>query len=71
MAIVEIGEKIFRAPAKVENPPILKTLGKAFGKGKAQIVAPQLDALDRRADERGRQSPSHGFDFGQLWHEVD
>ncbi len=68
MRIVEIGDEIFGAPAKVENAPALKTRGEALRKGKAQIMAAKLDPRDRRADERRGQSPPHRFDFGQFGH---
>ena len=68
LAVVEIGDEIFGAPAKVENPSALKTRGKALRKGNTQIMAPQFDARDRRADERRGQSAPHRFDFGQFGH---
>ena len=68
LSIVEIGDEIFRAAAQIENASALKARSEALGKGKAQIATAEFDARDRRADQRGREAPPHGFDFGQLRH---
>jgi hypothetical protein len=68
MAVVEIGDQIFGAPAQGENAPPGEARREVFRKGKAQIASPLLDASDSCAGEHGFEAPPNRLDFGKFGH---
>ena len=57
-----------RSSASTLRPSSL--CGKCFGKRKAQILAPLLDALETIADQHREKAHAHGLDFGKLRHQT-
>ncbi|MNL81158.1 hypothetical protein D3C87_2081890 [compost metagenome] len=64
VAVVEIGDEIFRPPRQRLDAPAGQPLGETLGQGKAQIGPALLDAGEALARHGGLQPAPDGFDLG-------
>jgi hypothetical protein len=68
IAVIEIGQEIFGAPAERLDTPARQPAAEILRKGKAQIRPPLVHGEKPGADQRGFEAAAHGFDLGKLGH---
>ena len=67
-AVVEVGDEIFRPPAKRDDPAAGEAAGEAGGKGNAQIGPALLDLHEAGALHDGQKAAADRLDFRQFGH---
>src|ERR1700733_12780871 len=70
LATIEVGEEVFGAPPQPFDGSTLEPPGEIWGEGHAQVAAAGLHMRQLAVFQRRSQAHSHGFDFGQLRHQV-
>src|SRR4029077_4065350 len=71
LAARELGEEIFGAPRERVHRHTFEAFRKTGRKGKAQILAAQLDAREAHTFQDRREPAPDGFALGKLRHGVD
>ena len=66
--LVEPKQEIFRPPRRASDPPSRQALAEAGRERKADVLPPQLDLFDPRADHRRLEPAPDGLDLRQLRH---